>query len=40
MSAYRKKLSSAEYRKRKVEESMKADKLMKKTPKISKFNKI
>ena len=37
MSGYRKKLSGAEYRKRKVEESTKIDNLLKKIPKISNF---
>lgn len=37
MSAYRKKLSGAEYRKKKAEETTKVDNLLKKTPKISTF---
>ncbi|XP_074112948.1 zinc finger MYM-type protein 1-like [Cotesia typhae] len=37
MSGYRKKLSGAEYRKRKAEESTKIDSLLKKIPKISNF---
>lgn len=34
---YRKKLSGAEYRKRKAEESLKKESLLKKIPKISNF---
>lgn len=37
MSDYRKKLSGAEYRKRKAEKSTKIDNLLKKIPKISSF---
>lgn len=37
MSGYRKKLSGAEYRKRKADESTKIDNLLKKIPKISSF---
>lgn len=37
MSNYRKKLSGAEYRKRKAEESSKKESLLKKIPKISNF---
>jgi len=37
MSSYRKKFSGAEYRKRKAEESLKKESLLKKIPKISNF---